>query len=242
MSQFVVTTFYKFIHLDDCTELKLQLHKICNELNIKGTILLASEGINATLSGERQEIDEFYNIITTFPQFTDLEFKESSNEEKPFKRMKVRLKKEIVTFKVKDLDMSKCGHYLNAEEWDQKLQDPKAIIIDTRNYYEVAFGTFKNAIDPKTHHFSQLPQWISENLIDADKDRPILMFCTGGIRCEKSTAYMLQQGFKQVYHLKGGVLQYFKESKNKNHMWQGECFVFDERLAVDAKLHPVEQL
>lgn len=240
MDKFVITTFYKFINLPNFLDLRVKLLKICNSLSFKGTILLAKEGLNSTLSGTRDNVDKFYMLIKEIPEFTDLEFKESTCDSQPFKKMKVRLKKEIVTFKVDDLDMNLRGEYLEHEAWDNFLACEDSIVIDTRNDYEIAFGTFQKAIDPKLNSFSELPEWLDKNLKEEDIEKPILMFCTGGIRCEKSTAYLRQKGFKQVYHLKGGVLKYFEEGKNSNNKWIGSCFVFDDRLAIDDKLMSIE--
>jgi UPF0176 protein len=237
---FIVTTFYKFVALTDLPELKLQLIKFCRENEIKGTILIAEEGINSTVTGTRESIDKFYTFIKSIDQFDDLEFKESLNAYMPFKRLKIKIRKEIVTFKV-GVDAAKnSGVALNADEWDKLLATPEAIVIDTRNDYEVAFGTFKGAINPKTRVFTELPNWVENNLTDNDKEKPVLMFCTGGIRCEKSTAYMKQIGFKKVYHLKGGVLKYLEDTNNRNQNWLGTCFVFDDRLALNPDLTPTQ--
>jgi UPF0176 protein len=240
MEKFIVTTFYKFINLPSYLDLRIQLLKLCNSLSLKGTILLAEEGLNSTLSGTRENVDKFYGLIKEMPEFADLEFKESESDYQPFKRMKVRLKKEIVTFKVDDLDMNLRGEYLDHQTWDDLLAREDSIVIDTRNDYEITFGTFEKAIDPKLNSFSELPEWLDKNLKEEDKEKPVLMFCTGGIRCEKSTAYLKQKGFKQVYHLRGGILKYFEEGKNSNNKWIGSCFVFDDRLAVDSKLMSIE--
>ncbi len=237
MSQnFVVTTFYKFVDLPDFEDKRVKFIKFCNDHKIKGTILLAQEGLNSTLTGTREAIDAFYKFITSMPEFRDIEFKESFAETMPFSRMKVRLKPEIVRLKIENLDMSKVGEYLDAKKWDELISSKGTITIDTRNDYEVIFGTFKNAINPKTRNFSDLPEWVERNLKNVDKETPIAMFCTGGIRCEKSTAYMKNIGFKNVYHLKGGVLQYLEDTKGQPNMWQGRCFVFDDRVAVDSEL------
>jgi UPF0176 protein len=171
-------------------------------------------------------------------EFSDMEFKESFSEYLPFKKMKVRLKPEIVRLKQENLDMSKVGEYLDSDQWDTMISRKDAVVIDTRNDYEVIFGTFKNATNPKTRIFSDLPQWVERNLKGVSKETPIAMFCTGGIRCEKSTSYMKNIGFKNVYHLKGGILKYIEDKKGKESMWQGKCFVFDDRVAVDSELDP----
>jgi UPF0176 protein len=234
--KFVVTTFYKFVALLDFEDRRVKFIKFCNDHKIKGTILLAKEGVNATLTGTREAIDEFYKFITSMSEFSDMEFKESFSDYMPFSKMKVRLKPEIVRLKIKDLDMSKVGEYLDAKEWDDLISKKETILIDTRNDYEVIFGTFKNARNPKTRNFSDLPEWVERNLRGVDKETPIAMFCTGGIRCEKSTAFMKHVGFKNVYHLKGGILKYLEDTQGRENMWQGRCFVFDDRVAVDSEL------
>lgn len=234
--KFVVTTFYKFVDLPDVEEKQVKFIKFCNDHKIKGTILLAHEGINSTLTGTREAIDAFYKFITSIQEFADMEFKESFSDYLPFSKTKVRLKPEIVRLKVKNLDMSKVGEYLDPKQWDEMISKKETILIDTRNDYEVIFGTFKNAKNPRTRNFSDLPEWVDRNLKNVDKETPIAMFCTGGIRCEKSTAYMKQVGFKNVYHLKGGILKYLEDTKDQENMWQGRCFVFDDRVAVDSEL------
>ncbi len=236
--KYIITTYYKFIQLDDVNEIKLQLLKLCNEEKIKGTIVIAKEGINSTIAGSREAINNFYFFIKRIPYFSDLTFKESSSICRPFKKLKIKIKSEIVTFKV-DVDPNQTGEYLSAEEWDSYLEREDVMVIDTRNDQEIAFGTFKNAINPKTTSFKEFPQWVEENLTSDDKDKKILMFCTGGIRCEKSTAFMRQNGFKNVYHLEGGILKYLETTKNRSNNWIGSCFVFDDRLAVSSDLRPI---
>jgi len=234
--KFVVTTFYKFVHLSDVQDTQVKFIKFCTDYKIKGTILLAEEGVNSTLTGERHNIDAFYKFIRCMNEFSDMEFKESFSEYEPFKKLKVRIKPEIVRLKIPNLDMNKIGEYLDTKEWDELISKKETIVIDTRNDYEVIFGTFKNAQNPKTRNFSDLPEWVDRNLKNVDKNTPIAMFCTGGIRCEKSTSYMKNIGFKNVYHLKGGILKYIEDTKGKESMWEGKCFVFDDRVAVDSEL------
>lgn len=241
-NNYTVIAFYKFIPLTNINDLQISLLKYCKEHSIKGTILLALEGINSTLAGSPEEIEKFCSFIRSLPEFTDMTFKYSTSLLPPFKRTKVIIKKEIVTFKVDDLDLSQVGEYLSAEAWDNMIQKDETIVIDTRNDYEIVFGTFHRAIDPKTKNFSDFPAWAEKELADCNKDTPIAMFCTGGVRCEKSTAYLKQRGFKNVYHLKGGILQYLEDTKNKNHMWKGSCFVFDDRLSVDSQLKSIEEM
>lgn len=236
--QFVVTTFYKFVDLPDFEERKVKFVKFCKENNIKGTILLGLEGVNSTLTGAREDIDAFYKFITSMPEFSDLDFKESFCPYMPFRKLKVRLKHEIVKIDVNGLSLKERGRYLNAKEWNDLIKNPATKVIDTRNDYEVVFGTFQNAIDPKIRNFSDLPEWVESNFKDTPKDTPIAMFCTGGIRCEKSTAWMLEQGYTNVYHLEGGILKYFEETKDSENLWNGRCFVFDDRVAVNKDLTP----
>jgi len=237
-SSFVVSTFYKFVELADAETLRAKIFKVCVQQKIKGTVLLAHEGINATIAGSRSAIDKFYEFIKSVSELSSIEFKESLASSSPFKKLKVKVRKEIVTFKQK-LNMQATGTYLDAQGWDEMLRQKKTLVIDARNDYEVIFGTFKDAVDPKTRNFTDLPEWVERNLSDIDRNQPIAMFCTGGIRCEKSTAYMRQIGFKNVYHLKGGILQYLETTKNMNKMWQGKCFVFDDRIALDSDLEAI---
>jgi len=232
----VITNFYKFIPIENKFDLQVRLLKFCREHDINGTILLAEEGINAALAAVRKAMDEFYAFITSFPSFIDLEFKESLSEHPPFQKLKVRLKKEIVAFHMPHLNMRERGEYLDAEKWDTFLKRKDIVLIDTRNDYEVQLGTFKTALDPKISKFSEFSRWADQNLADISKEKDILMFCTGGIRCEKTTAYLKQRGFKNVYHLKGGILKYLEHTKNKSHNWVGECFVFDDRLSINHQL------
>jgi len=229
---YIVTTFYKFVVIKDCDEMKLQLKRFCTNNQILGTILLAEEGVNSTIIGSREAINSFYAFMESIPEFTQMEYKESVADNAPFKKLKVKIKPEIVTFNMPMLDASKVGKHLNAEEWDEIISRKDAIVIDCRNDYEVVFGTFKNAIDPKTRKFTELPDWIERNVPADDKNIPIAMFCTGGVRCEKSTAYMRSLGYENVYHLKGCILQYLEERKDQDHLWQGKCFVFDDRIMV----------
>ena len=242
MSQFIISTFYKFVPLEDINSWKETLLTFCKENEIKGTILLADEGLNSTLTASRENMDKFYKFIKSFNEFADLEYKESICEFMPFKKMKVRLKKEIVKLAQDDfIDIEDRGEHLKSEEWNALIKDPKTVVLDTRNDYEVAFGTFENAVNPSIRNFTDLPEWIEENLEDTDKETPIAMFCTGGIRCEKSTAYMKAKGWKNVYHLEGGILKYFEDTNEEENLCNGRCFVFDDRIAVDKKLKSLNQ-
>lgn len=228
----VVAALYHFARFPNFKEFQEPLLAICNENGIKGTLLLAHEGINGTVSGTRSGIDALLKFIRSHDLFAKLVHKESFTDEQPFYRMKVRLKKEIVTMGVEDIDPNEIvGTYIAPEEWNDLISDPDTIIIDTRNDYEVAIGTFEGAIDPKTKTFREFPDWVRKQK-DLNKDTKIAMFCTGGIRCEKSTAFMKQQGFEEVFHLEGGILKYLENVPKEESKWQGDCFVFDERVSV----------
>lgn len=231
MSQ-VVATFYKFVRLPDFAEKRDSLLAYCQAQGIKGTILLAAEGINATIAGSRQAIDSLLALLRSDPRLVDLEPKESYADFPPFDRMKVRLKKEIVTLGLPEVDPSdRVGTYVTPQDWNELISDPEVTVIDTRNDYEVSIGTFKGAQNPKTASFRQFPDYVRTHL-DPTKHKKVAMFCTGGIRCEKATSFMMAQGFQEVYHLKGGILKYLEEVPQEESLWQGECFVFDQRVAV----------
>jgi len=233
---FLTITFYHFVELKDIESFKEHIQKFCKDNQIKGTILLATEGINGTISGKENNIRKFINFIkqdTYFNEiFNELKHKESWSTKNPFYRMKVRIKKEIVTLGVKGVNPSKMvGKYVTPQDWNKLISDPETIVIDTRNNYEVDIGTFKNSINPKTETFRELPNYIDTQL-DPKKNKKIAMFCTGGIRCEKATSLMLKKGFNEVYHLKGGILKYLEVIPQEKSLWNGECFVFDQRVAV----------
>jgi len=224
-----VSAFYKFVTLPDFTELRPLLQEAAATRGIRGTILLAQEGINGTIAGEPEQLSSMMDFIRFIPSLADLESKDSRAEEMPFKRMKVRLKKEIVTMGVPGLDPAHVvGTYVAPEDWNQLISDPEVLVIDTRNSFEFEAGTFQNAIDPGTTSFGEFPAYVTRELADR-KDRPIAMFCTGGIRCEKATSYLRTQGFEKVYHLKGGILKYLEVIPQEQSLWRGSCFVFDER-------------
>ena len=239
LDKYIISTFYKFLVLENYQELKIKFDKSLSKTNIKGTILLANEGVNGTIAGSESDLKKFFLYMDKFSQFKDINPKFSSSNKNPFLRMKVRLKKEIVTIGIPEVSPSNLvGKYLNVEEWNEFLNESDSMIIDTRNDYEVSIGTFKNSINPKIKSFRNFPNWIQKNLIDKkiSKKSKIGMFCTGGIRCEKSTAYLKQKGFDQVYHLKGGILNYLKKIPKNKSKWIGECFVFDNRVSVDHDL------
>ena len=233
---YTIATFYKFIFLPEYTEKKQLLLKFCQDHSIKGTILLSQEGINATIAGIPEDIQATINYLKKDNCFLDLDVKYSISSYLPFKRMKVRLKKEIVTLGMTDIDPEQqVGTYVAPENWNNILEDKEIIVIDTRNIYEIAIGTFKGAINPNTHFFREFPDYV-RNYLNPNKHKKVAMFCTGGIRCEKASSYLLKKGFKEVFHLKGGVLNYLKNISKSQSLWQGECFVFDERVAVQHKL------
>jgi len=231
MLKYKITSFYKFVKIKNLQSLKAELLNFCNKHNIKGTIIIANEGINSTIAGDEILINNFCTFLQKHTFFKDTKFKLSFSDIRPFKKMKVKIKKEIVTFNTNELDMSQKGTYLISKEWDQLIAKEDTIVIDTRNYYEYAMGTFKGAINPHIHHFTELADWLKGSLKEEDKKKNIAMFCTGGIRCEKSTAFLKQLGFEKVYHLKDGILKYLEDNKeNPNSTWQGECFVFYDRV------------
>ncbi|MFN6323999.1 MAG: rhodanese-related sulfurtransferase [Aphanizomenon sp.] len=237
----VVATLYKFINLPDCNELQTTLLSYCQSQRIKGTILLAKEGINGTIAGSRQQIDNFLTFIRSDSRFADLEYKESYTEIPPFERLKIRLKPEIVTLGLPEVDPNeKVGTYVEPENWNDLISNPEVIVIDTRNDYEISIGTFKGAENPQTQTFRDFPEYVKQNL-DSHKHKKVAMFCTGGIRCEKASSYLISQGFQEVYHLKGGILKYLEEIPPEESLWEGECFIFDQRITVSHNLETGNQ-
>lgn len=232
MTKVIVAALYHFTKFSDYKKLQDPLRKICNSEGIKGSLLIAYEGINGTISGSRSGIDAVLKHIRSMPGCSDLEHKESFASEIPFKRMKVKLKKEIVTMGQPNIDPTlNVGNYIEPSDWNNLISQDDVIVIDTRNDYEVAIGSFDGAIDPETKSFGEFPEWWEENR-SKYQDKRVAMFCTGGIRCEKSTNFLLNEGVKDVYHLKGGILKYLEEVPEKNSKWNGECFVFDSRVSV----------
>ena len=228
----VVATFYKFVRLLDAAEKQSPLLLQCQSQGVKGTILLAEEGINGTIAGSRAAIDVVLSFLRSDPRLADLEHKESFAAVQPFDRIKVRLKAEIVTIGVPEADPNaQVGTYIDPHDWNAVISDPDVIVIDTRNEYEVSIGSFQGADNPHTRSFRQFPDYVRTHL-DPAKQKKVALFCTGGIRCEKASAFMLAQGFETVYHLKGGILKYLEEVPTDDSLWQGECFVFDQRVAV----------
>ncbi len=229
---FTIAALYHFTRFDDPPAVQGPLLDLCKARGITGTLLLANEGINGTIAGDRNGIDAVLAHIRTLPGCADLEWKESTATTPPFHRMKVRLKREIVTMGQPDVDpVAKVGNYVDAADWNDLITAPDVAVIDTRNDYEVAIGTFEGAVDPATKSFGEFPAWWEENKHRFHNKR-IAMFCTGGIRCEKSTNYLMGQGVEDVYHLKGGILKYLEEVPQEESKWEGECFVFDARVSV----------
>ena len=239
MSQAVViAALYKFVALPDYVALRDPLLDFCCQQTIKGTLLLAEEGINGTVAGGRESIDALLHYLRRDSRLADLDCKESFEAQQPFYRMKVKLKKEIVTMGVEGIDpRDTVGTYVEPEQWNALISDPEVMVVDTRNRYECEIGSFSGAINPQTDSFREFPSYV-KNHMDPRKHKKVAMFCTGGIRCEKSTAYLKQQGFEEVYHLKGGILKYLEAVPQEQSLWQGECFVFDNRVAVDHDLQP----
>lgn len=228
----VVAALYRFVRLDDFAALRSPLLEVCQRAQVKGTLLLAKEGINGTIAGSRKSIDAVIAWLEQDARFANLDWKESFHSAAPFHRMKVKLKKEIVTMGVEDIDPSVCvGQYATPAQWNALIDDPDCLVIDTRNDYEVAIGTFRGAINPETENFRDLPSWIDTHL-QPTHHKKVAMFCTGGIRCEKSTNFLLGEGVEEVYHLKGGILKYLEEVPQEESTWHGECFVFDNRVSV----------
>jgi UPF0176 protein len=236
LGKYLTAALYKFVSLPDYISLQAPILKACESHNIKGTLLLALEGINGTIAGRPEDIHAVLNYLRTDDifagKFSNLEHKESYADEHPFYRMKVKLKKEIVTMGLPEVDPNQSvGTYVKPEDWNALISDPEVILLDTRNDYEVHIGTFKGAVDPKTNTFREFPKFVADNL-DTNKHKKVAMFCTGGIRCEKASSFMKTQGFEEVYHLEGGILKYLEIVPEEESLWQGECFVFDQRVAV----------
>lgn len=229
---FVIAALYKFVSLPKFQDLQKPLLDKCKEQNVMGTLLLAHEGLNGTIAGSKASIDQVLAWLRSKPEFHDLDVKFSHAHEAPFYRMKVRLKKEIVTLGVDTVDAANnAGTYVEPEHWNELISDPDVVVVDTRNDYEVAIGTFKGAENPNTTNFRQLPDWVDQKL-KASPETKVAMFCTGGIRCEKSTALLKSKGYENVFHLKGGILKYLENVPEEESLWEGDCFVFDQRVSV----------
>jgi UPF0176 protein len=233
---YLTTAMYHFVNLPHFKTLREPLLNFCVSQSIKGTLLLADEGINGTVAGSEKSILKLLNYLKTDllfdGNFKNLAHKESWSDKHPFYRMKVKLKKEIVTLGVPGVSPTKMvGQYVKPQDWNKIISDPEVILIDTRNDYEYAIGSFKNAINPKTTTFREFPEYIKTHF-DPKKHKKIAMFCTGGIRCEKASSYMIKEGFEEVFHLEGGILKYLEEVKKEKSLWEGECFVFDQRVSI----------
>jgi len=236
MDTIVVAAIYRFAKFPDFESFREPLLQQMLKQQLKGTLLLAAEGINGTIAGSRSGVDAVLSWLGQDQRFANLEAKEALADENPFYRTKVKLKREIVTMGVEDIDPNHIvGTYVDAHEWNSLISDPEVTVLDTRNKYEIQIGSFKHAVNPGTDSFREFPEFVGKNL-DRTKHKKVAMFCTGGIRCEKSTAYLKQQGFDEVYHLKGGILKYLEEIPEEQSLWEGECFVFDNRVTVNHDL------
>ena len=236
MSQFIVCALYKFVALEEFENLQPPLLATMLDNGVCGTLLLAKEGINGTIAGSRDGIDEVLQWLLNDPRLSEVDTKESLSDVMPFKRTKVKLKKEIVTMGVEGIDPQRVvGTYVDPKDWNDLISDPDVMLIDTRNDYEYQVGTFKDAINPNTDSFREFPEYITQQVLPR-RPKKVAMFCTGGIRCEKSTAYLKEQGVDEVYHLKGGILKYLEQVDEADTLWQGECFVFDDRVTVNHRL------
>ncbi|MEM0966757.1 MAG: rhodanese-related sulfurtransferase [Verrucomicrobiota bacterium] len=232
----LVTSLYRFIEVVDPPALRQRIYDAGVERGLKGTILVAPEGINGTIVGIEEEVERFLSYLETEEGITDIPIRESRCKEFPFQRWKVRLKKEIVTLGVEGVSPTKqVGKYLEPDEWNEMLKGGDVTVVDTRNHYETRIGKFAHAVDPATENFRDFPRWVETHL-DPNMSPKVAMYCTGGIRCEKATSLLLQKGFKEVYHLKGGILRYLEETPSEESLWEGDCFVFDDRVSVDPNL------
>ena len=232
MTQFLIATFYRFTTIEDPPRMQGSIESCCRENDVKGIVLLANEGINATIAGTPDGVLAVLSFLRKDSRFAELTWKESNAKEQPFRKLRVRLKKEIVTMGVSGIDPERLtGTYVKPEDWNEFVSDPNVMVLDTRNDYEVEIGSFKDAINPNITSFGELPQWIEDN-IDVHAKPRIAMYCTGGIRCEKSTALLKEAGLNEVYHLEGGILKYLERIPEDQSLWDGQCFVFDERVSV----------
>ena len=230
-----IITLYKFHKIQEPLKLQATIKKELKNLDILGTIIVGNEGINGTVSGTSINLDRAIERLKLHSKILDLDLKESFSKKSPFLRLKIKIKDEIVTMGKKNINPStQSGEYINYKRWNALIEDKNTLLIDTRNSYEYAIGTFKNSINPKTANFKEFPEWVKkQQFSETDKkQKKVAMFCTGGIRCEKASAFMKNEGFEKVYHLKGGILKYLEETETQNSLWQGECFVFDDRVSV----------
>jgi len=232
---FLIAAFYRFAPIADPTAFRDPLHAVCAKHGILGSILVATEGVNGTISGTEEGIQAVFAHLRSCPGFEAVDYQPTYADFQPFNRLKVRLKREIVTIRVPADPNERVGEYVDPATWNKLLDDPEVVVVDTRNSHEFDVGTFPGAIDPGTRSFGEFPAWADANL---DPEQPVAMFCTGGIRCEKATSYLLSKGFKRVYHLEGGILTYLRDTPPEEKRWEGECFIFDQRYALDANLQP----
>jgi UPF0176 protein len=239
LAMIAIASFYKFIAINNCSELQAQLQSYCEQHDLKGTILIAPEGINGAVSGDPLTLTAALDYLRQDPRFADLQPQTATcNGKPPFLKLKIKVKTEIVTFREPLANPSQqVGTYVAPQDWNALIQDPEVLVIDTRNAYEVEIGTFKGSIDPHTDAFTDFPEYVRQQLNPAEH-RKVAMFCTGGIRCEKATSLLLAEGFQEVYHLEGGILNYLKQIPEPESQWQGDCFVFDDRVAVTHNLQP----
>ena len=228
---YTIAAFYCFVALPDPAGLREELAAAFSEQELCGTILIAGEGVNGTVAGSAEVIDRLLRMLAERVGLERAEVKFASSEERPFGRLKLKVKRDVLPFRKAEVDATRAGIYVRPQEWNALLADPEVLLIDTRNHYEVEMGTFAGAVDPGIETFSEFATYVRENL-DPAKHRKVAMFCTGGIRCEKASAFMLQEGFEDVYHLKGGILKYLEEVPQQESAWRGECFVFDRRTSV----------
>ncbi len=237
-TQYIVAALYKFVELPDFENFRSPVRARSQKHEASGSLLRAREGINGTIPGSREGIEAVLAYLRSEPRLADLPHKESTCDFPPFRKMKVRLKQEIVRLGIEGIDPTcKVGEYIDPKDWNALIADPEVVLVDTRNDYEIAVGKFKGALNPQTDDFRSFPQWVEENL-DKSQNKKVAMYCTGGIRCEKATSYLLEQGFQHVYHLNGGILKYLEEIPEENSLWEGECYVFDDRVSVNHDLQP----
>ena len=244
--KYIIASFYKFAPITNLDTLKSTLYNFCWNLGIYGTILLADEGINGTIAGTKKSVKDLYQWFCNQPNLNGLQIKYSEDISVPFHRLKVRIKREIVTMGQQGIDpTTNVGNYVDPLDWNSLIKEDNTIVIDTRNHYEVEIGTFDKALNPRTNSFREFPAWVTgtlEKMPDIHKDSKIAMFCTGGIRCEKATSYLKDRGYKNVFHLEGGILKYFEDVSDEENLWNGECFVFDNRVSLKKDLQPGEYL
>jgi UPF0176 protein len=231
MMSYTIAAFYCFVALPDHVALREMLCADFSEQELCGTILIAGEGVNGTVAGSAGVIDRLLSALAEKVGLDRADVKFASSEERPFGRLKLKVKPDVLPFRQVDVDATKCGTYVQPKQWNALLADPEVLLIDTRNHYEIEIGTFAGAVDPGIETFSDFATYVRENL-DPAKHRKVAMFCTGGIRCEKASAFMLQEGFNEVFHLKGGILKYLETIPEQESVWRGECFVFDRRTSV----------